>query len=63
MLSLRAHWEGKCERHPRYNPRLDGKAGIKGGCESCQTLFDRLLKIFDVVRETNGVIALRAQSK
>ena len=32
----------KCERHPRYNPEKDGRAGIKGGCSTCFSLHDLL---------------------
>ncbi len=32
----------KCERHPRYNPEKDGRAGIKGGCSTCYSLYDLL---------------------
>jgi hypothetical protein len=31
-------WRGKCSRHPRFDPYLDGQGGIKGGCERCQLL-------------------------
>jgi len=33
-------WRGKCPRHPRYDPYLDGRAAIRGGCEKCTALAD-----------------------
>ncbi len=38
MLKLRAKWEGKCIRHPGYNPEKQGVAGIKAGCDTCGEL-------------------------
>jgi len=35
-------WRGKCSRHPRYNPAIDGMAGIRGNCPKC----NQLLQIF-----------------
>ena len=39
-LVVRERVQGKCDRHPRYNPEKDGKAGIKGGCSACYSLLD-----------------------
>ena len=39
-LTVRERVQGKCSRHPRYNPEKDGGGGIKGGCSGCFTLFD-----------------------
>ena len=33
-------FEGRCGRHKRYNPAVDGQAGIKGACPRCLLLFD-----------------------
>ena len=33
-------WRGKCPRHPRFDPYLDGRAAITGGCERCTALAD-----------------------
>jgi len=33
-------WRGKCPRHPRFDPYLDGRGAIKGGCERCTALAD-----------------------
>ena len=31
-------WRGKCSKHPGYDPYTDGRGGIRGGCERCQSL-------------------------
>ena len=33
-------FEGRCGRHKRYNPAVDGMGGIRGGCVRCQLLFE-----------------------
>jgi hypothetical protein len=33
-------WKGHCSKHPRYNPELDGLAGIRGGCRRCEMLLE-----------------------
>jgi len=33
-------WRGKCPRHPRFDPYLDGRNAIRGGCEKCAALCD-----------------------
>jgi hypothetical protein len=33
-------FDGRCARHKRYNPAIDGRGGIKGGCPRCSLLFD-----------------------
>jgi hypothetical protein len=41
MLKIgNVRWRGKCSRHPRFDPHLDGRGGIKGGCEKCTALAD-----------------------
>lgn len=37
-LTTRFKFHGRCEKHPRYNPALDGAGGIKGGCHTCHQL-------------------------
>ena len=39
-LKIAERVKAKCERHPRYNPERDGRAGIKGGCSTCFSLCD-----------------------
>jgi hypothetical protein len=33
-------FEGRCARHKRYNPSVDGRGGIKGNCARCNLLAD-----------------------
>lgn len=49
-------FEGRCAKHKRYNPAIDGKGGIRGGCARCELLLDiwetaiklnRLIRQFD----------------
>jgi hypothetical protein len=35
-------WQGRCAKHPRYDPEVDGAGGIRGGCVRC----DQLLEIW-----------------
>ncbi len=39
-LTVRERVQGKCDRHPRYNPEKDGRGGIKGACSTCYSLYD-----------------------
>ena len=40
-MKLRSRkFEGRCARHKRYNPAIDGSGGIRGGCPRCQLLCD-----------------------
>jgi hypothetical protein len=41
MLRVRTRrFAGRCARHKRYNPAVDGRGGIKGGCPRCTLLAD-----------------------
>jgi hypothetical protein len=49
-------FDGRCSKHKRYNPAVDGLGGIKGGCPRCGLLFEiwqasldlnRLIRKFD----------------
>lgn len=41
MLKIgNVRWRGKCPRHPGFDPCLDGRGGIRGGCEKCTALAD-----------------------
>jgi hypothetical protein len=33
-------WRGKCSRHPRFDPYMDGRGAIRSGCEKCKALAD-----------------------
>jgi len=40
-LKIRSRkFEGRCARHKRYNPAVDGQGGIKAGCLRCNLLFE-----------------------
>jgi len=36
-LKIRFHFDGKCGRHPRYDPKRDGPPQ-HGNCEGCECL-------------------------
>ena len=41
MLKIeRVKWHGKCQRHPMFDPEVNGIGAIKGGCPRCQELRD-----------------------
>lgn len=47
-------FEGRCARHKRYNPAVDGQGAIRGGCPRCLLLFDiweASLKINQLIRK------------
>ena len=33
-------WKGRCSKHPRYSPEIDGQGGVVGGCQRCSMLLD-----------------------
>jgi hypothetical protein len=33
-------FNGRCARHKRYNPAVDGRGGIRGNCNRCNLLYD-----------------------
>ena len=33
-------FDGRCAKHKRFNPAVDGRGGIKGGCNRCSLLTD-----------------------
>ncbi len=33
-------WKGRCAKHPKYDPVVDGLGGIRGGCKRCELLLD-----------------------
>jgi hypothetical protein len=37
-LKIRFRFDGKCTRHPRYNPKRDGRPP-DGNCEGCESLY------------------------
>ena len=40
-MKIRARkFNGRCARHKRYNPAIDGRGAIRGGCARCNLLFE-----------------------
>ena len=37
-LKIRFHFDGRCTRHPRYDPKRDGRPP-DGKCEGCESLY------------------------
>ena len=37
-LRIRFRFDGRCTRHPRYNPKRDG-CPLDGKCEGCESLY------------------------
>ena len=33
-------FKGRCAKHKRFNPAVDGRGGVKGGCLRCGLLTD-----------------------
>jgi hypothetical protein len=47
-------FEGRCGRHKRYNPPVDGQSAITGGCKRCELLFEiweASLKLNQLIRK------------
>ena len=49
-------FDGRCARHKRYNPAVDGHGAVKGACARCTLLYEiwetslrlnRLIRRFD----------------
>lgn len=41
FVKIRARkFDGRCSRHKGYNPAVDGRGGIRGGCPRCNLLFE-----------------------
>ena len=39
MLKIGAvRWRGKCVKHPRFDPAMDGPGGIVANCQRCNDL-------------------------
>ncbi|MCX6630784.1 MAG: hypothetical protein NTW28_24475 [Candidatus Solibacter sp.] len=52
-MKVRARkFEGRCARHKRYNPAVDGPGAIRGGCPRCRLL----LEIWEASLCLNGLI-------
>jgi hypothetical protein len=52
-LKIRARkFVGRCSRHKGYNPAVDGRGAIRGGCKRCELLAD----IWETSIKLNGLI-------
>ena len=43
-------WKGRCSKHPKYDPRLDGEGGVRGGCQRCYALLAIFRQHHDLMR-------------
>ena len=54
-MKIRARkFDGRCARHKRYNPAVDGQGAIRGACPRCTLLFDiwqTSLKLNQLIRK------------
>ena len=54
-MKIRARkFDGRCARHKGYNPAVDGRGGIRGGCTRCELLFEiweASLKLNQLIRK------------
>lgn len=64
-------WKGRCHKHPRYNPEIDGLGGIRGGCQRCEMLLEisathgklvRLMREFGSRADTKGKAAINGDT-
>jgi len=40
-LKIRARkFDGRCAKHKRYNPAVDGRMGVRGNCPRCTLLYE-----------------------
>ena len=49
-------FDGRCSRHKRYNPAVDGAGGIVGACARCMLLceiWEASLKLNQLIRRFN----------
>lgn len=49
-------FEGRCAKHKRFNPAIDGRGAIKGACPRCSLLADiweTSLKLNALIRRFN----------
>ena len=47
-------FDGRCAKHKRYNPAVDGRGGVHGGCLRCNLLCDiweSSLKLNQLIRK------------
>lgn len=55
-------WQGKCSRHPSFDPAKDGPGAIKGGCSRCQdlqTIYDTHQQVMRLMRTFTAPVERR----
>jgi hypothetical protein len=54
-LKIRSRkFDGRCAKHKRFNPAIDGRGAIRGACPRCHLLFDiweTSLKLNQLIRK------------
>ena len=62
-LKIRFRFDGRCTRHPRYDPKRDGRPS-DGKCEGCESLYVIHLytKVAKRRAEDANLIVVRAPS-
>jgi hypothetical protein len=60
-LKIRFRFDGRCTRHPRYDPKRDGRPS-DGKCEGCESLYviHLYIKIAKRRAEDANLIVVRA---
>ncbi len=62
MYKFVKRFKGSCPKHPRYNPAVHGRGGIKGGCGVCLDLLllnEAALELDRRIRYTTKAVAAR----
>lgn len=65
-LTIRSRVVAKCERHTRYNPEIDGRAGIKGECARCiflYTIYNTQQTMLNAARDFSNMTSSYEQIK
>ena len=62
-LKIRFRFDGRCTRHPRYDPKRDGRP-TDGKCEGCESLYviHLYIKIAKRRTEDTNLIVVRTSS-
>jgi hypothetical protein len=62
-LKLRFRFDARCSRHPRYDPKRDGRPS-DGKCEGCESLYviHLYVKIAKRRAESANLIVVRAST-
>ena len=62
-LKIRFRFDGRCNRHPRYDPKRDGRPS-DGKCEGCESLYviQLYVKIAKRKAENATLVVVRAST-